>query len=150
MTGCFNSTWTKEQRKEFENNCSQTDTFNNVVFQFRGFDNNEFDSIWVKEYNDTILLDSFRVFVCPAQSHKERKERFATIERTMNINYKYHFIMPGQKPYELANMKMIMWVQYTMTSEGWGCIMGDYTIDGVRFEQNASPTFIKRDLSDTK
>ncbi len=152
ITSCFNSSWTVEQRKEFETKCSQTDTFNNVVFQLRGFDNNEFDSIWVEEYNDTVLLDSFKVFVMPAQnpSDKKRKERSATIERTMNIKYKYLFMLPGQKPYELANMKMIMWPQYTMTSEGWGCEMGDYTIDGVRFEDNANPTFIKRDTSDTK
>ncbi len=152
MTVCFNSSWTEKQRKEFETKCSQTDTFNNVVFQLRGFDNNEFDSIWVKEYNDTALLDSFKVFVRPAQSpsDKERKERSVTIDRAMNIKYKYLFMLPRQKPYELANMKMIMWAQYTMTSEDWGCVMGDYTIDRVRFEHNANPTFIKRGTSDTK
>lgn len=152
LTSCFNTSWTEEQSKEFETKCSQTDTFNNVVFQFRGFDNSEFDSIWVKEYKDSTLVDSFRVFVWPSQNpyDKERKERSATIERTMNIKNKYHFLLPGQKPYELANMKMIMWAQYTMTSEGWGCVMGDYTIDGVRFEHNANPTFIKRDTSVTK
>lgn len=67
LTSCFNSSWTEEQRKEFETKCAQTDTFNNVVFQFRGFDNSEFDSIWVKEYKDTTFLDSFRVFVWPSQ-----------------------------------------------------------------------------------
>jgi len=93
MTSCFSSSWTEKQRKEFETNCSLTDTFNNVSFQFKGFDNDEFDSIMVKEFKDTALLDSFNVFVWPAQSpsDKERKERWATIERTMNT--KIHIIL---------------------------------------------------------
>jgi hypothetical protein len=37
-----------------------------------------------------------------------------------------------------------------MASEGWGCVMGDYTIDGVRFEHKANPTFIKRDTIEKK
>ena len=152
LISCFNRHWSAEQRKEFDTKCSQTDTFNNIVFQFRGFDNNEFDTIVVKDYKDTVLVDSFKVFVGPAQYpyEKERKERYATIDRTMNVKHKYHFIIPGQRPYELANMKMIMWAQYTMTSEGWGCVMGTYTIDGLRFEHDANPTFIKRDSNNTK
>ena len=152
LTSCFNSSWTEEQRKAFETKCAQTDSFNNVVFLFRGFDNSEFDSIWVKEYKDMIFLDSFSVFVWPSQNpnNKERNERSASIKRAMNIKYKYHFLIPGQKPYELANMKMVMWAQYTMASEGWGCVMGDYTIDGVRFEHKANPTFIKRDTIEKK
>jgi len=152
FTGCSNKRWSEKQRKEFESKCSQTETFSNVSIQFKGFDNNEFDSIMVKEYNNTDVLDSFKVFVFPAQSpdEKERKERSATINRTMNIKYKYHFIIPGQKPYELANMKMIMWAQFTMNSEGWGCVMGNFTIDGVKYEHDANPTFVKREMSITK
>lgn len=151
-TSCFNSKWSDEQKKDFETNCSQTDTFNNLLFQLRGFANSEFDSVLVRDYNDNILVDSFKVFVWPAQSpnEKERKERSATIKKTMYIKHKYHFIIPGQKPYELANMKMIMWPEYTMTSEDWGCVMGDFTIDGVRFKHTSNPTFIKRDTSPTE
>lgn len=146
LTGCFNN-WTAEDRKKFEAECLLTETFNNVVFLFRGFDNNEFDSITVKEYKDSVLLDSFKVFVRPAQSptDKEIKERRVTIDRPMNVKYRYHFIVPGQRPYELVDMKMVMWAQYTMTSEGWGCEMADYTIDGEKFEDRPNPTFLKRD-----
>jgi len=146
LTCCGNSQWSDEKRKKFETECSQTQTFNNVIFQFRGFDNNEFDSIMVKEYNGSTISDSFKIFVSPAQSpsEKERKERSATISREMNIKYNYQFIIPGQEPYVLANMKMIMWAQYTMNSEGWGCVMGNYTIDGIKFEHDANPTFTKR------
>lgn len=143
LTGCFNNRWTDKQRKQFETKCSQTETFNNISIKFRGFDNSEFESILVKEFNGNLLLDSFRVFAKPGQN-AYNKERSATIERTMNIKYKYLFIIPGQEPYELANMKMVMWSQWTMTSEGYGCVMGEYTIDGAKFEHNANPTFIKR------
>jgi len=147
LTGCFNTRWTDEQIKSFETKCSQTDTFSNVIFLFNGFDNNEFDSVMVKEYRDTKLLDSFKVFVSPSDNptDKERKERSATINRKMNIKNKYLFIIPGQKPYELANMKMIMWAQFTMNAENWACVMGEYTLDGQKFEHSANPAFIKRD-----
>ena len=146
-TSCSRKEWTDEQRKEFDKNCSQTDTFANVIFDFRGFDNNEFDSVLVKEYNDTILVDEFKIFVRQAQSQYdiEQKNRSFLIARTMHTKHTYHFIVPGQEPFVLANMKMVMWAQYTESSEGWGCEMGNYTIDGVRFEYNANPMFIKRD-----
>jgi hypothetical protein len=145
LASCFKQ-WSPKERKDFELNCAATDTFPGLVIEFRGFVNNDFDSIRVKEYKDTTLLDSFRVFVPRANSADELlKQRSTNIGRKMNIKYKYLFIVPGQNPYELDNMKMIMWHQNTERSEGWGCVMGDYTIDGKRFEHNANPTFIKRE-----
>ena len=38
---------------------------------------------------------------------------------------------------------MMIWPQFTMLSEGYGCVMGDYTINGHRFEHNANPDFVK-------
>lgn len=147
LTSCFNNRWTEEERKAFATKCSCTDTIRNEIFAFRGFENNELDTIQVLEFKDSILLDSFHVIVEPARNayDLERKERSATIDHLLNIKYKYHFILSDEKPYVLENMKMVMWPQYTQKSEGWGCRMGDYTIDGVRFEHNANPTFIKRD-----
>lgn len=92
------------------------------------------------------------MFVEPTKNQRETSqiERSATIERKMNIKYTYQFIIPGQKPYTLSNMKMIMWAQFTMTSEGYGCVLGDYNIDGKRFTHQRNPTFIKRDTLDPK
>jgi len=145
MMSCFNH-WTAQQRVEFELQCTQTDTFHHLSLQFVGFDDNEFDSIRVEEYRDTVFIDSFNIFVSQANRpfEKESRVRSATIDRTMNVHHNYIFSIPSQEPYVLANMKMVMWAQYTMFSEGWGCLMGDYTLDGVRFEQHPIPTFIKR------
>jgi hypothetical protein len=41
-------------------------------------------------------------------------------------------------------MKMIMWPQFTMYDENYGCEMGDYKINGVKFEHNTNPDFIKK------
>ncbi len=141
QTGCWNSRWSDEERKEFKTKCLNTNNFNIHPIEFRGFDNNEFDSILVKEYNNAVWVDSFKIYVSP--SHPAEKIRQSNIHRVMNIHYKYKFMIPGQKPIELANMKMVMWPQFTQRSEGYGCIMGDYTIDGVRFE-NGNPIFIKQ------
>ncbi len=56
----------------------------------------------------------------------------------------YYFIIPGQKLFVLSDMKMIMWAQFTMFSEGYGCVIGAYKIDAVSFGHNANPDFVKR------
>ena len=144
-TGCF-SRWSDEERRAFETECSTTRTFENQLFFFIGFENNEFDSIWIKEYQKEIVLDSFQVFVPPATSSfdKELKKRSVIIERKMNTNFSYKFLIPGYKDFEFSKMKMIMWQQNTMTSEGWGCCMGEYAIDGVLHKHDRNPTFEKK------
>ena len=120
----------------------QTDTFKNMVFIFSGFDDSEFKYVTVQDYVDSALVDSFQVLVNAAYD-KTRKIRTADIEKTMNIKHKYLVLVPGHTPYDMANMKMIMWSQYSMTSEGWGCVMGDFTINGKQFKHEANPTFEK-------
>jgi len=147
LTGCF-SHWSEEDREEFEAECTNTKTFSNEVFSFRGFDDAEFYSISVIEYNGTTPIDTFSISVSPARDDFDRKHkrRTGSTDREMNVDYTYHFLIPGQKPYVLSDMKMIIWAQYTMFSEGYGCVMGNYTIDGVRFEQDANPEFVKRNI----
>jgi hypothetical protein len=136
--------WTDEQRAEFKTKCNQRETFKIAPFCFKGFESDEFDSVLVKEYKDTSLISSFKAFVFPSQGpdEKKRKERWGHIERTMNIHYTYQFIVPGHKPFVLANMKMVTGPAYTQGCENYMCEMADYTIDGVRFE-DANPKFIK-------
>jgi len=137
--------WTEEQRKEFKCKCKQTDTFKNIVIEFRGYDSKEFDSVLIREYKDSVLLDSFKMYVFPSQSpdQKRDKERSGDISHTMNIHHRYEFIIPGNKPFELSNMKMVMWAQYTMNSEGWGCVMAEYTLNGVEFHDSPNPRLEK-------
>jgi hypothetical protein len=149
MGGCLNShhkRWTEKEIKDFECQCAKTDTFKNIVVLFNGFESNEFDSVLIKEYKDRTLTDSFKIFVFPSESpwDKEHKSRSGTISRTMNIKYDYDFIIPGQKPYRLSNIKMIVKPQWTMFSEGYGCEPGDFMLDGVKYENVGNPQITKR------
>jgi len=148
FAGC-NHKWTEQERKDFETQCAKKDSVSDLVVAFKGFANSEFDSITIREFNDTVSTDSFQLFVSPCED-AGGTYRTAHIERPLRLKHRYLFDIPGQKPYELANMKMIMWAQYTMSSEGWGCVMGDFTIDGKHFEHDANPTFEKRDTSTVK
>lgn len=145
-TSCFdtNTRWTEEQRQAFKNQCAQTTVVSDLIVQFRGFDNSEFDTVQVKVYKDSTLTDVFSLFVEPSLN-PEAKTRIAKINRPLDLSSRYLFVLKGQQPYELANMKMVMWAQFTMNSEGYGCVMGDYTLDGVHFEHSANPTFRKRE-----
>jgi len=59
------------------------------------------------------------------------------------IKDSFQFVVKRYKPFVLSDMKMIMWAQYSMYSEGYGCVMGDYKINGVQFKHNSSPDFVK-------
>jgi len=146
VAGCSSRQWTAEQRKDFETKCNGQESISSLQVMFRGFDDKAFNSVEVKEYDNAKLVSTFRVQIPASQDPRDREYKIirTTINRTMILKHAYDFIVPGQRPYRLANMKMIMWPQYTMRSEGWGCVMGDYTIDGKRFEKNQSPEFVKR------
>ena len=143
LASCFKR-WSEEEHEEFDAKCAKTKTFSHKVFHFRGFDNAEFDSVAIKEYHNGILLDTFKMFVWPASDdwHLNNKVRRGSTERAMNIDYEYHFDVNGKK-FILKDMKMIKWAQYNMNSEGYGCVMAEYTINGVRYEHYANPTFQK-------
>ncbi len=148
ITTACNHKWTEQERKNFETKCAKTDSVHDMVVNFKGFENSDFDSVVVRELDGTVLADSFKLFVSP--SYEAGGTRSAHIERPLCLKQGYQFVVRGQKPYELANMKIVMWAQYTMSSEGWGCVMGDYSIDGKHFEHDANQTFEKRDTSDIK
>lgn len=148
VTGCFFSgnTWTPERKEKFEKECLSSKTFGNVIFIVRGFDDNEFDSILVRHYVDSIPKDSFSLFVDKASGQWERDNKVRTIliNRRLSVGDKYEFVIPGQKPYTLSNMKMVVWAQYTKSGPGFGCEMANYTIDTIKFVDRPNPTFVKR------
>ena len=147
LTNCyFKSPWTAEERQKFENECLSTKTVDNLSIKLKGFDDGDFDSILVKEFKDNIIIDSFKVSISNAATpdEKSNKIRWASIDRTFNLKYVYKFIIPGQEPYELTNMKMVVTDEYTMQGEGHGCHMDEYTIDGKHSEKGRTMTFEKK------
>jgi hypothetical protein len=144
-TGCFHR-WTEKEKKEFECTCEKTDTFQINPIEFVGFENNEFDSVLVKEFRDTILLDIFKIYVSKAEDPwgKEHKRRSGSANRTMHTKYLYEFVIPGYRSYILSDMKMIMWPQWSQTSENYGCVMGDFTLDGKQFHHCGNVCIEKR------
>lgn len=140
-TSCFTK-WSEEEREVFRAKCAAITTFSDQAFLFRGFYNVEIDTITVKEYNQGILLDSFQIHVSPSVEPYGVKNGLCNKE--MNVNYTYHFIVPGYRPYILEDMAMGMVPQYTMMSENYGCVLNSYTIDGKHFKNDKSPVFVKR------
>lgn len=147
LLGCStNKRWSDQKRKDFEVNCLKTEVINNLTVSFRGFGEKDLSTVTVKEYNGKKLINTFAITVEPFRGpwEKENKVRYATIQRALSIKHVYEFRIPGQRPRRLADMKMVLWPQYTMYSEGWGCVMGEYTLDGVPFKKDTMPTFVKK------
>lgn len=137
LASCFDH-WTEQERKAFKAQCSQIDTFSYVKVQFSGFDSVELTPLIVQEYLGSQLLDDFKLDVPMLKAPNE-----AVIERTLYGKRRYVFKLPGGQNFELANMEMVMWPQWTMLSEGYGCVMASYTIDGVH-HGDLYPTFVKK------
>jgi hypothetical protein len=155
LTGCFNfnnDEDRKREAKEAETKCSNTEIFNNVIFHFSGFEDQDFDTVTVKEYKDTLLLNTFNLFVGPALGSydQQRKVRLVAIKQDMNIKNRYLFIVPGKNPYELSNMEIKAWGAYGPDYVEWHCMMVNYILDGVRYEGKPNVTFTKNDSTITK
>ena len=135
-------------KNNVENEC--TTTLKNTSFSMIGFDNNEFDSITVKEYNKNAIVDSFKVFVFPIDKFDtSRKERTISFYRPLNINHRYLFIVPKESPYELDNIKTVVMQERSMIDNVFLCELSGYTINGQQFEK-WSPCFVKKNFRKVK
>jgi hypothetical protein len=136
--------WTEEQRKEFAEEYSRTDTIDGLTFFLTGFEYDEIKNIMIKQIHNGQIVDSFYVHPNKNIYDSLRTRYLASINKPLYIKDSFQFVVQGHDPFILSDMKMIMWAQFTMVAEGWGCVMGDYKIDGVRFEHDTAPDFRKK------
>jgi hypothetical protein len=136
--------WTEKQKRAFAENCSKTDTIDGLTFSLTGFTYDEIKNVMIKQIHNGQVVDSFYIQANKNIYDSLRTRYIASIDKPLYIKDTFQFEIHGQAPYILSDMKMIMWAQFTMFSEGYGCIMGDYKINGVRFEHSANPDFIKK------
>ncbi len=147
MTSCSESNrWTEEERIEFERKCNQTTDFIVSPICFEGFEYQ--NSIMIIVRNKERIIDTLYTKMRKNQNNFDKgTNRIWNThypKLTFNINNQYEFYIGEGAPYTLNNMEMIMWPQYTATSEGWGCVMGNYTIDNEKFEDRGNIYFKKR------
>ena len=138
--------WTEKERQEFKTKCSETIIFEANPIYFTGFDFDEIDTVQVIERSNSKSVDTFYIYTDIENSlnSKEDKKYWADINKKLNIKNAYEFYLGNDKPYILDNMEMIMWSQYTMAGEGWGCQMGNFTIDNKKFEHVGNIEFRRR------
>jgi hypothetical protein len=136
--------WTVKEKQEFAQKCSLTDSVQNLALELTGFKQNEIENIIVREMHNGKIIDSF--FIHPDKNRFDslRTRSVAWIEHTIYIKDSYQIVISENQSFILSDMKIVMWPEYTMFSEGYGCEMGDYKIDGIRFEHNANPDFVKK------
>lgn len=144
----FGGKWSEEKRQQFAEECAKTTTIDNLNIYFKDFDYHEVDTVLVKQIHDSKCIDSFFVYVNPKRDRYDSTRNYygIYIDKPMLITDSYHFVVPNVQTFILSDMEMVMWPQYTMFSEGWGCRMGNYMLDSVRFEHNSNPVLIKNSL----
>lgn len=141
---CRDTDWTEKRKRDFEEKCTKTDTVNGLNCSLTGFDYDEIENVEVLQIHNGQIVDSFYVQPNKNSFDPIRKRYSANIDKPLCIKDTFQFIIKGCDTFILSGMRMIMWEQFTMMSESYGCVMGDYQINGVRFEHNANPDFIKK------
>lgn len=145
LIGCFGGKrWSEKERHEFAQKCSLTDTVSGLTFEITGFKYNEIKNIKVRQVHNASIIDSFYLHTPNTSFDSLNPSYTVSIDRPLYIKDSYQFILNPYSLYILSDMKMVMWAQFTMFSEGYGCVMGEYKIDGKKFEHNANPNFIKK------
>ena len=146
---CTGGSWSEEKRQQFADECAQTTEVDGLYFSLVGFSYAEVDTIFVRQLKNSVQVDSFFVYVYEQRSsYDSAYQRYSGhIDKPVVVEDTYHFIIPDIQTFVLSDMEMVMWAQYTMFSEGWGCVMGSYTVDSVRYEHNTNPTFVKKGYS---
>lgn len=135
--------WTPKESADFEKECCSRTEFDQLHGQFRGFENNEFDSVVVNEYKDSTLISVFKVKVDSFYDSwdKQHKVRDFSIYRKLYTDHIYKFVADKENVYTLRNMQMIVWAQGRFCPD---CTMGNYIIDSTAFLHNANPIFKKK------
>ena len=143
IPGCFKH-WSEQEKQDFKIQCSQTDRFQNLSVSMRGFSYSEIDTVFVKEFYNNNFVDSFYIFPRKNSFDKFQNQYSAYIERLMYTKHTYIFFIRGQMPYVLDSMTMVVWPQWTMISENYGCVMGAFSLDGTRYTHDPTPCLIKK------
>lgn len=138
--------WTEEERANYKFECESQAYFVPEPISFTGYIYNEIDTIVVVEKDSLTIIDTLYIYPQKERSQYDisSKRFWGSTSAQFNINHSYEFYIDSGIPYVLDNMAMIVWAQYTMTGEGWGCLMGDYTIDNKLKEDQANINFYKR------
>lgn len=146
LTSCWNADWTEEEREEFRTECESKTEFDVDPICFIGFEYDEIDTIRIIEKDSLDILDTLYIYPKESQSEHDKSSDkiWSSPKVSFNVNHSYEFYLDSDTPYVLDNMEMIMWAQYTMAGEGWGCEMGNFTIDGAEFEHQGNIRFVKR------
>jgi hypothetical protein len=122
--------WTEKEKQEFKTKCTQTDTLDGLTFGIIAYDSITLDKmILVKEIKNGSIRDTFSV-----ELQTNKQQTWGTINRKLSLANSYDFIITKTDSFRLSKIKMIMHPQYSMTSEDYGCEIGEYYINDKKKE----------------
>lgn len=128
---------------EFADSCSKTNSFVGLNFTLTGFSYPEITELKVKQIRQGLVVDSFLINPNKSSFDSARSRYSAYIDRTLLLSDSYKFLLNNGDSFLLSDMKMIVWSQFSMDAEGYGCVMGDYKINGATFKGQPNVDFIK-------
>lgn len=140
--GCSKK-WTEKEKQEFAEACSRKTTIEGLGMSFTGFAFEDIEHAYIARIHNGQVVDS--LYIRPNKQDRDslRCRYYAYINKTIYLKDTFHIIVPEKQTFVLSDMKMVMWPQFTMFSEGYGCVMGEFSVDGEKYERNTTPDFMK-------
>jgi hypothetical protein len=146
VSGCF-LRYSEEERADIQAKCENRATISRLHVMFIGFAYAQMERIEVKAVRAGEIVDSFTLYPDIDRDENGNVTAWMDIFREFTLSDEYHFTVPGARTFVLTNMKMGLWPQFTMLSEGYGCVVRAYTVDGKNYPDcdscTAYPIFYK-------
>jgi len=151
LNGCF-SKWSLQEKEQFKSECESSQTTDYLSVYFEGFSYAELEKVEVKQVRDGGVIDTFFIYPDIRRFKHENIDELsimgsATIRQEIYLADSYHFTLSSEQSFVLGEIKMIVWPQYTMFSEGYGCRLGEFSIDGVKSD-SGHINFVKKGYKD--
>lgn len=132
QSSCGDSVWTKEKEEKFAQKCDELKEVEPGPIGFKGFDYNEIDSIRITEWSADQSIDT--TFVYAPEFYPDYSNYWIHLSRKFNVDHTYEVQVGSSGSYILDRMQTVVWPQYTMFSQNYGCIIGVYHVNGKRYE----------------
>ncbi len=123
----------KKNRDKVEKMCAHADSIYGQGFSVSGFTYDQAKNILVKELSNNILKDSFIIHPRELPYDSIRKRYEGNINRGLDIKNVYTFYIPGQKPYVLSNITLVVQTHPSLLNKTYDCDILSYELNGKIF-----------------
>lgn len=129
-------------REELSARCREAVFVSTSSIALTGFTLEQVSDIEVVEEREGRRVGSYKVQGRPI-SMAYGEDRFtAALSQPLRTDSSYLFILQGEPTHRLSQLRVALAPHFSMMSEGWGCDLESYVLDGLEY-RDKSPNIIR-------